>query len=248
MKYFLDEYKRFLLDEESGFNLDVGQKTSFHDVQGVQLYEYNLNESIADKTSQDEKYIIAQTDLVSEQNVGKVLGRELKKLIRQSEKKSKKILCCGIGNPYMVSDSLGVETIRKLMNKRKQRIKLLIPLVEGLTGISSGSILKSVVKEEKIDTVILIDSLVTRKKERIGFSYQLSNAGLTPGSAMGAKKSIDKEFLGVKTFSIGVPTVLRVDGVEGGQENMFTPKNIDMIIEKVSKNICEIIENAIYRI
>ena len=247
MKYFFDDNKRSLLDEESGFNLDVGQKTRSQVTQGLIINEYKVDNSAKESApflSGD--YIIAQTNLAFDENVRQVLGKKFKKLINKDGAGKKKILCCGIGNPYMVSDSLGAETIRKLMEKRKKKIKLLMPLLEGLTGISSMSILKNVVIDERIDTVIMIDSLCTRKNERIGFSYQLSNAGIIPGSAMGATKSVDKEFLGVKTFAIGVPTVLKIDGIEGGRENMFAPKDIDLIIEKVSRNICEIIENAIY--
>ena len=78
-----------------------------------------------------------------------------------------------------------------------------------------------------------MDSLATSSVKRLGASYQLTTAGIAPGSGVGGDKPrIDKSVLGVPVVAIGVPTVLSMRTVlrdfaheyalaTGGEENEF---------------------------
>ncbi|MDE6302553.1 MAG: GPR endopeptidase, partial [Clostridia bacterium] len=57
--------------------------------------------------------------------------------------------------------------------------------------------------------VILIDSLATSSISRVGTSFQISTAGISPGGGIGQdKQRIDRSVLGVPTIAIGVPLML----------------------------------------
>ncbi len=241
------EYKGGLLDEESALVLEKGEKIDEIEKFGVVLKKFSLSQGKKLSYQYNKgNYVIADCGRASDENIISVLSKELKMLLCEKTKTLKKILCCGIGNPYMTADALGVESVRKLMKKRKDRVKLLIPYLEGLTGISSGTILKSVVDAEKVDLIILIDSLAGTKIERIGKSYQFTDAGIVPGGAVGANKSYDKVFLGVKTIAIGVPTVIRTKIEQSDKfSDLLTPKDIDVIIENSSDIVSKIIQKAL---
>jgi spore protease len=97
--------------------------------------------------------------------------------------------------------------------------------VLGITGIETAEIVKSVIGEVKPSVVIAIDSLASRKLQRVGTTVQVSNTGINPGSGIGNNRnSISAETLGVPVIAIGVPTV--VDAAT------LASDCIDMVIQK----------------
>ena len=81
--------------------------------------------------------------------------------------------------------------------------------VFGTTGIQSADIASAVADRIKPCAVILIDSLATSSVARVGTSFQISTAGISPGGGVGQDKDrIDKSVLGVPTVAIGVPMML----------------------------------------
>lgn len=232
MNYDFGEIKRNLLDEESGVLEKFAQSPLIFSEKGVKIAKYySKRDDIATAC-------VADCAEAREVEIVKILVKELKNMLKNLRIKNC-VLCCGIGNPYMVSDSLGYQTIRKMMGKGGKKLKLLVPFLDGLTGIKSRDIIQILTKELDADAVIVIDSLATKKVDRVGKSYQFSRNGLTPGSALGGKGAIDDDFLGVETIAIGVPTVVRVS--ESGRDTLFAPKEIDSVIEVVSKNLSDII-------
>lgn len=192
-------------------------------------------------------------------------------------KKSSPILVACLGNGQISADSLGQKVFDKLEITRKkdaqqaykQSVCALSTSVLGKTGIESAEIISAVVKEIKPSFVLLVDSLATSVPKRVGLSFQLSTAGITPGSGVGGdKERIDKTVLGVPVLSIGVPTLLALNTLVYGlfkdyaekfgrgldeyafrsllaekkMSNMVVaPKDVDALAEKASV----IISNAI---
>jgi spore protease len=57
--------------------------------------------------------------------------------------------------------------------------------------------------------IIAIDSLASRRTERIGCTIQLCDAGLQPGAGVGnARSGLDRQSMGVPVIAIGVPLVV----------------------------------------
>lgn len=181
------------------------------------------------------------------------LGRELKTHIDGHDK----ILLVAIGNPYMTSDSLGYETVRKV--KLKKRATKFFPYVEALTNISSYDAVSGIVDATSSDCVICIDALTARSYNCIGKVYQLTDTGIAAGSGVGTiNVPICFETLNVPVIALGVPTVVSafnllkgIDGVRFDDKAdelahlIVTPKNINSIISETSATLAEVIDKAL---
>lgn len=131
-------------------------------------------------------------------------------------RKSTPILVIGLGNGGVIADALGNKTVEgiEVTNKypvtfNKQCVYAMTTGVFGTTGMQSADIAGAVTDRVKPSTVILIDSLATGTASRLGTSFQISTAGISPGGGVGQDKArIDKSVLGVPTIAIGVPLML----------------------------------------
>ncbi len=128
------------------------------------------------------------------------------------------ILVVGLGNSSVLADALGNKTIDKVLSNRlnpeiggskKTRLCAISTGVAGKTGIESSEIVSAVVDRVKPCAVIVVDALSTSAVRRLGNSYQLTTAGISPGSGVyRARPAIDKKSLGIPVVAIGVPLVL----------------------------------------
>ena len=186
-----------------------------------------INE-IGSKTMNKEigKYITLESNLMkfdddeSREKMINYLKDELIKIF--GDDKKKKTLVIGLGNWNITSDALGPKSISKTLVTRHifknynkdydddfTEVSALSPGVMGITGIETVEIVKSIVDRIKPDRVVAIDSLASRKMDRINATIQISTAGISPGAGVGNKrKALNKEFLGVDVIAIGVPTVV----------------------------------------
>lgn len=128
------------------------------------------------------------------------------------------ILVVGLGNSAVTADALGVETLKSVVSTRLSpsvygtksvKICTLGTGVATKTGIESEETVRAVVDKIKPHGVIVVDALATSSVQRLGTSYQLTTAGIAPGSGVYASRpAIDKSTLGVPVVAIGVPLVL----------------------------------------
>ncbi len=176
------------------------------------------------------------------------------------------ILVVGLGNEQITPDALGPKAVSYIFATRHIPTELaktlgfeklrsvagIAPGVLGQTGIETGEIIRGVADRIKPSAVITVDALASRSLKRLGSTVQICDTGISPGSGVGnARKRLDKDTLGVKVISIGVPTV--VDGatlahnlidkeksssfsiLPESEKMMVTPKEIDLLIEHASK-------------
>ncbi len=215
--------------------------------------------------------------------VAKAIESHLCDTIRQLigvRPKTKPVLIACLGNGNITSDSLGdrvfdklaIEADKKAQNGDKPPVLAISTSVFGKTGIESARFVRAISKELSPSHVILVDSLATSAPKRVGLSFQLSTAGITPGSGVyGGKERIDKSVLGVPTVSIGVPTLLALGTMMhgvfldymqmiGGEldeykyrellsskmlSNMVVaPKDVDVYVENASVIIANAINSA----
>lgn len=130
------------------------------------------------------------------------------------------VLAAGLGNAGVTADSLGAATTELLdvspvseAERKRQKVRLCAVNagVEGRTGIRSADVVAGVCERLRPSCVIVIDSLATSSPERLGTSFQLTTAGIAPGSGVGRDRPrIDRAFLGVPVVAVGVPLVLSV--------------------------------------
>lgn len=191
------------------------------------------------------------------------------------------ILTVGLGNTAVGADSLGTEVVKKVITTRgsyaekgqyKYSTCTLTAGVAGVTGVKSEEVIIALCEKIKPNAVILVDTLATATPTRVGASFQLTTAGIAPGSGVGGdKKRIDSSVLGVQTIAIGVPLVLSMRTVisnfarsyaealgcgndeykltsqllNGGLSNLVvSPKEIDCVVKRSAKIISEGINRA----
>lgn len=133
------------------------------------------------------------------------------------------VLVAGLGNPAVTADSLGGAVTELLdvspvsdaeRERTKTRLCAVNTGVEGRTGIRSADTVEGVCRLLRPACVIAVDSLATSAPGRIGTSFQLTNAGIAPGSGVGRDKArLDRSSLGVPVIAVGVPLVLSLGTV-----------------------------------
>ena len=135
--------------------------------------------------------------------VAETLSEQLLHLIENAgtpEKEEKEILVVGLGNREATPDALGPLTVDELVVTRhlilqlgeefrkKYHLTSFCALAAGVlaqTGMESGEVIKSVVREMKPDQVIAIDALAARSTERLGTTVQITDTGIYPGAGIG---------------------------------------------------------------
>jgi len=160
----------------------------------------------------------ADQDLKDE--ISKLLAKEIKGLKRNHD--NTKTLIVGLGNWNVTPDALGPKVVDRVLVTRQffiaykkdrdetvANVSAISPGVMGLTGIETGEIVKGIVEKINPDLVIAIDSLASRKMNRVSTTIQISDTGINPGSGVGNKRiGLNEEYLGVPVIAIGVPTVV----------------------------------------
>lgn len=217
--------------------------------------------------------------------VAETLSELLLQLMETVCKEAKEVLVVGLGNREATPDALGPVTVDELVVTRhlilqlgdefrkKYHLTSFCALAAGVlaqTGMESGEVIKSVVREMRPDIVIAIDALAARSTTRLGTTVQITDTGIYPGAGIGNnRQALNKETLGVPVIAVGVPTVvdaatilqermgkyLRKKGVSeaeceeilqeagecDGQVLFVTPKGIDELVRRAGETVAEAI-------
>lgn len=144
-----------------------------------------------------------------EDAIVKVICRELKKVAQgiKGMNRERKILIVGLGNEKATPDALGPLTTGQIMVK--ENVICIAPGVLAQTGMETYKIIKGIVREEKPDLVIAIDSLAARNTSRVATTVQITDTGITPGSGIGNyRMGLNRETLGIPVIAVGIPMVV----------------------------------------
>lgn len=136
--------------------------------------------------------------------------------IRKSDKKDmeiegniyKNIMIAGLGNRYATPDMLGNKVV-EYIDIAPGHICAIAPGVLAQTGMESCDIIRNIVSGCKFDCLIVIDSLCSKRIERLCHTIQITDTGISPGAGVGNKrKEINEGTMGLPVIAIGVPTVV----------------------------------------
>lgn len=236
---------------------------------GVEVTHAKLGENNPLMRRAGDYYTLNVQDF-SRDNYKKIV-KILSGLVKKETQKAKRVLVVGMGNRYITSDALGPATIEKIdalkiSSGGKVKLVKLSPGVEASSGMESYDFVKAISKEFKPDIIIAVDSLCSKEHKRLGLSFQFSSAGIVPGSASGNNNcTLTKEALGVPVLAVGVPLVVYLGSVvvsalknikplnhndlkvlnEITSDAIYSPKDIDILVEICSKIISNAIEEAL---
>lgn len=163
-------------------------------------------------------------------------------------------LVVGLGNPAMTADALGSAVVKRVRVTRDggEGVCTLAPNVLGVTGIESFDVVKGAADRISPDLIIAVDSLCAAASDRLATAFQVSDAGITPGSGVSNfRYRIDRAAMGTRVVSVGVPLVVyastlvrEASGRSGESELIVTPKDIDAIVEDCAYIIAAAIDKA----
>ncbi len=155
------------------------------------------------------------------------------------------VLVAGLGNRAMTCDALGPRTLDHLMVTRHLRQALpqafaslrpvcaLAPGVLGTTGLETAELLRGAVRQARPAALIAIDALAAQKPGRLCRAFQLSDAGITPGSgACNPRQELSQTTLGIPVIALGVPTVVELPSPAG---MLVSPKDIDLQVGRCAR-------------
>ncbi len=172
------------------------------------------------------------------QKASEAVTEELKKLINNYATKTDDILVVGLGNRFVTPDSLGpkviteIEITRHLLKYAPQYLEpntrpvsAVSPGVLGTTGIETFEIVKGIIDNINPKLLIVIDALASRSIERISSTIQIADTGIVPGSGVeNARKTLNKESLGIPVIALGVPTVVDLGTIIDEGLDLFITK------------------------
>lgn len=174
------------------------------------------------------------------------------------------VLVAGLGNRDITPDTVGTEAIGKIMVTKHMKDNMpgslpsglrsvcaVAPGVLGTTGMESVDIVKGISDKLKPDLIIVIDALAAADFSRISTTFQISDAGIAPGSGVGNNRAqFSKSVFGCPVIAVGVPTVVDARSVCDceleGEPMMVTPRDIDLVIKRCAKTIANGINLALH--
>ena len=147
-------------------------------------------------------------------------------------------------------------------------ISAIAPGVLGKTGIESAETVKATCQRVMPDLIIAIDALAAGSIERLARTVQFSDTGINPGAGIGnLRDELSFETLGIPVIAIGVPTVMDssavvfdalcragierdiprelIDHLENSERFYVTPKESDLMSEKISLILALAISKAL---
>lgn len=256
--------------------IEFGEKFTIDDENEIcKVSKIVIDKRMSEQTGKAEgTYLTVETDSIKKgeriyyDRVAQTIASVIEKLIKKIKKVKPRNSCClivGLGNPDMTADALGKGVSEKIMvtrhfnyGKDMAEISSICPNVLGVTGIESYDIVKGVVSRINPDFIIVIDSLAGATTHRIASAFQVSNAGITPGSGVSNHRArLDESSLSCPVISVGVPLVVYAstiinDALQGENPKndemdneilslVVTPKDVDLLV----KDCSEIIAKAI---
>ena len=253
---------REIINENQTTSVLEGIETTEDGDENVRITRVKITSEKGEKTLGKRKgtYItieapsLAENDPDISEKSALALKNELSALL--GDTKNKLTLAAGLGNKAITADSLGPRVVSGLLVTRHlfsetpaaltenlSPLCALSPGVLGITGIETAEIIKGVCEHVHPDAVIAIDSLASRKTERVCTTIQITDTGISPGSGIGLRNSaIDAETLGVPVIAIGVPMVVDAatianDAIDGVIDALLSECKNDEDFYHVLKNV-----------
>lgn len=229
---------------------DLGIKSHVYKQKGVDISEVEIDNVASRKSGRKSGFYltISATQNAASQTLIDVLNGGIKKLIRKVDVSDGKVLIVGLGNENVIVDALGNEVVKKIRaGGKKFCLSAIAPKVADITGIKSFDIVKAISQYHKPNLIIAIDTLATNYLNRLGNCFQLTTAGICPGSGVGnAQPCLDGNSLLSPVIAIGVPLIISVGAITSDKTGaysryMLTPRDVDALVDNCSDIIAQAI-------
>ena len=164
--------------------------------------------------------------------------------------KRRRVLAVGLGNPSAVVDALGAECVKKLSAGERESAYLatMVPSVFGATGLETARVVKGVASEFRPDLILTVDTLATKRAERLFHAVQVTDGGVVPGGGVGNRREpIASENFHVPVVSVGVPLLAYADRCASLPTGLVvTPKEIDLLVPRFAFALAQGVEKGLF--
>ena len=135
-------------------------------------------------------------------------------------------LVAGLGTERMAADALGPRTAARILTTdgamREAGLPAVCAVRTGIpreTGMDTADLVRALARETGAGLIVTVDSLTARSRERLGTLVQVTDCGVTPGSALAhCSGEISARTMPCPVLSLGVPTVIRSDALTGEED------------------------------
>ena len=225
------------------------------DNQNKDVYQKKVGEYVTINCSRLLAHLTRVQDYVATE-----IAFSLRKFLLKNTKKARPfVLVVGLGNKNMVADSLGARVLENLLithnvpeliKEELGDLAAFLPGVGGQTGIATYDILLGVIQKVKPDLIVAIDALTAADEKRLGCSFQMSDAGLSPGEGANNETTfLCAKTVGVPVVAVGVPMMVSSSGIckcNIKNNNIFAPKEVDIFISKCARTLAIAINLAVH--
>ncbi len=234
-------------------------ETTIHRERHIDVQSLHVTPVLSRKLDRPQGYYTTLTPTRQAQpsDVARVLANHITTMLRQVDVTRGDLLVVGLGNDDYVVDALGTQVIQRIQPNPDRALRLctLLPRVQGVSGIASHDVIRGVVHTGKPRAVVAIDTLTTRDAARLGSCYQLTTAGIRPGSGVAnPQPPLDHATLRVPVLAIGVPLLISVGAMcncatlaRDTALTMVTPRNIDELVRHCAVAIADALEQVSLR-
>lgn len=166
-------------------------------------------------------------------------------------KNRRRCLIAGIGNPDIPADALGSKICRRIIasHDSPSPVFVICPMTEARTGIDTAVYVRAIADAIHPDIIIAADALCARSRERLQTVVQISDCGITPGSALARTKGeISAATMPCPVVTIGVPTVISTASMdpEDDEPLLVTRAESDIITDCYASVIAAAVNTAIF--
>ena len=181
----------------------------------------------------------------------RALVKAVSELISSYTKNMRRCLIAGIGNPDIPADALGAKICSRVISSRDTAAPVFVicPMTEGRTGIDTAVYIKAIADAVRPDVIIAADALCAKSRERLQSVIQISDCGITPGSALSRTKGeISRKTMPCPVVTIGVPTVISTASMneDDPEPLLVTRADSDIITDCYASVIASAVNSAIF--
>jgi len=196
-------------------------------------------------------------DLERKKTLGNLCGNIVSHyLIKYGISNNPRILFVGLGNPEASADSFGYSVTKKITPTvgigNVAQVYSVPALIPDITGFETLDLVLDLKELSRADVIICADSLTALSRERLQTVIQITDVGISPGSAVSSNSSgiISQETMGVPVISIGVPMAIFEDVLTGDMSKssiLLTRAECELICSSFATIIAHGLRSAFLR-
>lgn len=178
--------------------------------------------------------------------------KALTALFREEWGEGDRTLIAGLGNGSLPADALGTKLAALIPSTGEASASLpsvfvCAPGTEARSGIDTAEHIRCLAELVHPHRILVADALCAMAPQRLCTVVQVSNIGVTPGSASSAKhQRISSTTMPCPVLTVGVPTVITLPAEPEEEPVLLTPADCDRITDCYAPLLASAVSRVIF--